>query len=367
MKITRIRAYGVVLPVAGGRYSWSRGRSVSTTDTTIVRIDTDDGLFGLGEVCPLGSFYLPAFAAGARSAILEMGPHLLGHDPRNTDGINRVMDTVLKGHPYAKCPIDIACWDILGKAAGLPVSVLLGGRFGETISCGKAVSLDDPTRMIAEMETHRSAGYGRFQLKVGDDPAGDIARIRAVGGALRPGELAVADANGAWTRHEALRVVRAVADVDVYIEQPCDTYEECLSIRRKTSLPFVLDEVLTTADDLLRAIKDDAMDVVGIKISRIGGLTKARRFRDLCANSGIVMMFADSWGSDVMTAAIVHLAHSTPEPLRIWCADFRTYVTVSTATGGAVRARAGVASSEAPGLGVEPLESVLGQPLVDVS
>ncbi|MHB1217806.1 MAG: mandelate racemase/muconate lactonizing enzyme family protein [Alphaproteobacteria bacterium] len=366
MKITRIRAYGVNLPVKGGRYSWSKGKSVTQVDSTIVRIDADSGMTGWGEVCPLGSFYLPAFAAGARTAIAEMGPHLLGLDPTGLDGINRAMDIALKGHPYAKCAVDIACWDLTGKAAGLPVAVLLGGRFGYSVPCGKAVSLAEPARMAAEMEAHRADGYRRFQLKVGDDPEGDIARIRTVAGALRPGELAVADANCAWTRHEAMRVARAVAGADIYLEQPCETYGECLSVRRMTALPFVLDEVLETEDHLLRALDDGAMDVVGIKLSRIGGLTKGKRFRDLCAARGIAMMFADSWGSDIMSAAIAHLAHSTPEHLRLWCGDFRTYVTVTTADGGAARLKAAVAATEAPGLGLAPRLDVLGEALADV-
>lgn len=366
MKITRIRAYGVNLPVKGGRYSWSKGKSVTDVDSTIVRVDTDSEMIGWGEVCPLGSFYLPAFATGARAAIAEIGPHLLGLDPTGLDAINRAMDAALKGHPYAKCAIDIACWDLAGKAANLPVAVLLGGRFGESVPCGKAVSLAEPARMVAEMETHRAAGYRRFQLKVGDDVEGDIARIRTVSGALRPGELAVADANCAWTRHEAMRVVRAVADADIYLEQPCETYDECLSVRRKTALPFVLDEVLETEDQLLQALDDNAMDVVGIKLSRIGGLTKGRRFRDLCAARGIAMMFADSWGSDIMSSAIAHLAHSTPEHLRLWCGDFRTYVTVMTAAGGAALLKAAVAATEAPGLGLSPRLEVLGDALVDI-
>ena len=366
MKITRIRAYGVDLPVKGGRYSWSGGKSVTQVDSTIVRIDTDSGLAGWGEVCPLGSFYLPAFAAGVRAAMAEIGPHLLGRDPTELEDINRAMDIALKGHPYAKCAIDIACWDLAGKAAGLPAAILLGGRFGESVPCGKAVSLAEPASMVAEMETHRNAGYRRFQLKVGDDPEGDIARIRTVGAALRPGELAVADANCAWTRHEAIRVARAVADADIYLEQPCETYGECLAVRRKTALPFVLDEVLETEEHLLRALDDGAMDVVGIKLSRIGGLTKGKRFRDLCAARGIAMMFADSWGSDIISSAIAHLAHSTPEHLRLWCGDFRSYVTVTTADGGAARLKAAVAATDVPGLGLSPRLDVLGEALVDV-
>ena len=131
MKISRISAYRVELPLHEGSYKWSGGKSVSVFDSTIVAIDTDQGLTGYGEVCPLGPFYLPAYANGARAGIAELGPHLLGEDPRQIAKLNRRMDAALQGHPYVKSAIDIACWDLLGKACGQPVCVLLGGRYGK--------------------------------------------------------------------------------------------------------------------------------------------------------------------------------------------------------------------------------------------
>ncbi len=122
----------------------------------------------------------------------------------------------------------------------------------------------------------------------------------------------MADANTGWTMHEAARVVNAVRDVDVYIEQPCPTYEECLVTRRRTSLPFVLDEVITGVDSLTRGLADGAMDVINLKISKVGGLTKARLMRDICVQAGIPMTIEDTWGGDIVTATIAHLAQSTP-------------------------------------------------------
>src|ERR1700722_2141254 len=119
MHIQRIQAYRVDLPLVEGSYKWSGGKSVSVFDSTVVQIDTDDGLVGWGEVCPLGPFYLPAYAAGVRTGLAELGPHLLGADPRELGKLNRQMDVALKGHAYVKSAIDMACWDILGKAAGL--------------------------------------------------------------------------------------------------------------------------------------------------------------------------------------------------------------------------------------------------------
>ncbi len=267
MKIQGISVYQVDLPLHEGSYNWSGGKSVEVFDSTIVRVETDDGIVGHGEVCPLGPVYLPAYATGARTGIAELAPHLLGEDPTRLVQLNRRMDWALKGHPYAKSAIDIACWDILGQVCGQPVCTLLGGRFGDDFVLYRAISQQSPEEMAGMVSGYRAEGYRRFQLKVGGDPDSDIERIRAVAAELETGDILIADANTGWLMHEAARVVRAVKDVDVYIEQPCSTYEECLSIRRRTDHPFVLDESIDGIGVLLRGHADGAMDVVNIKIS----------------------------------------------------------------------------------------------------
>ena len=366
MKISRIMAYRVELPLHETTYKWSGGKSVLVFDSTIVRVETDTGLVGHGEVCPLGPFYLPAYAEGVRAGIRELGPHLIGADPRQLGKLNRTMDAALKGHPYVKSGIDIACWDILGQAAGMPVCELLGGRYGEDFHLYRAISQESPDEMASRVVAYRAEGYRRFQLKVGGDPDVDIDRIFSVASKLLPGDRLIADANTGWTQHEAMRVVRAVANVDVYIEQPCLTYEECLTIRRHTNHPFVLDENIDGLDILLRAKSDLAMDVVNLKISKLGGLTKTVLARDLCINMGIAMTLEDSWGGDIATAAIAHLAHSTPTELLFTSTDFNSYVTVSTAEGAPQRKHGRMAASTQPGLGIRPRMDVLGQPVVVV-
>lgn len=366
MKITRIAAYQVDLPLHEGSYKWSGGKSVEVFDSTIVEVETDSGAIGYGEVCPLGPFYLPAYAEGVRAGIKELAPHLLGSDPRRLDVLNRRMDAALKGHPYVKSGIDMACWDILGQVAGLPVCELLGGRCGDDFVLYRAISQESPDEMAAKVAGYREEGYRRFQLKVGADPQMDIERIRMVSDLLEPSDKLIADANTGWLMHEAARVVRAVDDVDVYIEQPCLTYEECLSIRQRTSHPFVLDEVVNDIDMLLRGHADRAMDVVNIKISKFGGLTKARLARDLCVSMGVAMTIEDSWGGDITTAAIAHLAHSTPEEFLFTATDFNSYVTVSTAEGAPQRQAGRMSASAAPGLGIKARGDIIGARLVDV-
>lgn len=367
MKITRIFAHQVDLPLHETTYKWSGGKSVTVFDSTIVGVETSTGLIGYGEVCPLGPFYLPAYANGVRAGLRELAPHLIGEDPRELMKLNYRMDAALKGHPYVKSGIDIACWDILGQATGLPVCALLGGRYGESVQLYRAISQEEPELMAKKVAGYRAEGYTRFQLKVGGNPDVDIDRIRAVRAILQPTDRLVADANTGWTQHEAVRVVRAVRDLDVYIEQPCLSYEECLAVRRQTDHPFVLDENIDGLDVLLRARADLAMDVVNLKISKLGGLTRTKQARDLCVSMGIAMTLEDSWGGDITTAAIAHLAHSTPEALRFTSTDFNSYVTVSTAEGAPQRVNGYMQASLEPGLGVRPRLPVLGARVAEIS
>jgi len=366
MKITRILAYQVDLPLHEGSYKWSGGKSVSVFDSSVVAVETDEGLTGYGEVCPLGPSYLPAYARGARTGIAELGPHLIGEDPLQLTRLNRQMDAALQGHPYVKSALDMACWDILGQATCQPVCVLLGGRYEEDFGLYRAISQESPEAMADKVAGYRAEGYRRFQLKVGGDPHVDIERIRAASAKLEPGDRLIADANTGWLMHDALRVVRAVQNIDVYIEQPCRTYEECLTIRRHCDHPFVLDENIDSLDVLLRGHADRAMDVVNIKISKFGGLTKARQARDLCASLGIAMTIEDSWGGDIVTAAIAHLAHSTPAELLFTTTDFNSYVTVSIADGAPQRVNGRMAAGTRPGLGITPKLKVLGKPVLEV-
>lgn len=366
MKIKSIKVYKVDLPLHEGRYQWSEGKFVEVFDSTMVRIETDSGITGWGEVCPLGPVYLPSYPEGARTGIAFIGKELIGKDPANLGMINHIMDYTLKGHPYAKSALDMACWDIFGQATDQPVCHLLGGRFGENIILYRAISQESPEEMAAKVSVYKKEGYQRFQLKVGGRVEEDIERIKAVRAMLDPEDVLVADANTGWLMHEAIRVVRSISDLDVYIEQPCPTYEECLTVRRQTDHPFILDESIYNISELLRGHADRAMDVINIKISKFGGLTRASKVRDLCAEMGIAMTIEDSWGGDIITAAIAHLAHSTPKRYRFTATDFNSYVTKHVAEGSPRRINGRMETSALPGLGINVDESLLGGPLITI-
>ena len=366
MRITAITAWQVDLPLREGRYAWSNDNAVAVFDATVVAVGTDAGVTGFAECTPLGSAYLPAYARGVRAGLAELAPHLLGADPTDLTALNRRMDAALRGHPYVKAPLDIACWDIMGKVAGLPVCKLLGGAAQDDIPLYRAISQDTPQAMAASIARYRADGYRTFQLKVGGRAHDDIARIEACRAALTPGEVLDADANTGWTMHEAARVIAAVAPLDVYIEQPCPSYRECLSIRRRTRHPFVLDEVIDGTEALLAAIADDAMDVVNLKISKVGGLSRARLLRDMCVAAGIPMIIEDTWGGDIVTATIAHLAQSTPREFCFAATDFNGYGTRRIAEGAPARADGRMRASNAPGLGIVPITAELGAPVLDI-
>ena len=364
MKINRIDVFQVTYRLVDERYSWSRGHAVTSFLSSIVKISTDEGISGFGEVCPLGSGYMDAHARGVPAGIAELGPVLLGQDPRRIRAVNALMDVTMGGHNYVKSPLDIACWDILGKATGSPVATLLGGMCVEEYPLYRAIPQRSPEEMADDVKRYRAEGYHRFQLKVGGQADDDVRRIKAVRSVLDPADVLVADANTGWEQHAAIRVVNGVRDLDVYIEAPCATYEECLVVRRHTRLPFVLDEVITGALPFLRALHDGAMDVVNIKISRVGGLTKAVQLRNLCETVGIAMTLEDSWGGDVTTATIAHLAGSTRPEFLFSSTDFNSYIDVTLADDAPRRNNGRLAVPSGPGLGIHVNEKAMGKPVV---
>ena len=364
MKISRISVYQADITVARGGYAVSRGRIVREVDTTVVLIDTDAGTTGIGESCPMGTDYLPAFPGAVRAGIELIGPALLGADPRELSVVNRIMDTTLLGHPYVKNGIDMACWDILGKAAGVPLYKLLGGMLNEGPRARiglSAAPADEMARMLAERQAQ---GFNHFSAKVGDDPDADIERLNQICAALKPGQTIVADANRGWTVHGALRVCQGIGHLNsIYIEQPCDTYEECLLVRRAAPQPMIIDECIDTISSFKRAWSDKALDGVNIKTARHGGVSRTRQLRDLCNTLGISVYIQDVWGTAISASAIAHLAASTPPELFLGIWDPMGWNESDVATGGPEMRNGRYFASDRPGLGVEPMMEILGEPV----
>ena len=363
MKITRISVHRTGLPYVGGTYCWGAGNPLETATATVVAVHTDAGLTGCGEFTPCGENYMQAHSAGVEAAARLLAPRLIGEDPRQVARMERIMDGALKGHGYAKAPFDAAFWDLLGQATGQPVWMLLGGKLTDGAPMYRVAPQKPLPETMAELERHRAAGYRQFQIKVGGDWRGDIERIRETVGLLAPGETAMADANGGWRVDDAVRVARATRDLDFILEQPCASYEECMQVRRACAQPMKLDECVTGIAAARRIAEERAAELCCLKISNLGGLSKARRVRDFLVDHGIPVVAEDSWGGEIASAAVAHFAASTPAEMLQNTTDLMNYVTRSTGVGGPAARDGLLFATDAPGLGAAPDFESLGDPV----
>ena len=363
MKIVAARIYRQQQHFVAGRYR-CRGHTEEGFDSTLVELLTDTGHSGWGEMAPLGAFYSAAFSEGARAGLGLLLPALIGEDPRQISCIGALMDERLNGHPYVKSPVDMACWDLLGKAAGLSLSMLLGGRHSESTALYRSVSQAQAVEMSREAGDLAAAGYRRLQIKVGDDPLEDAERLRAVRAAVSDDTLLLADANGAWQIDDALRFLRAASELDYYLEQPCMTLSECAALRPHCARPMIADESIESLLDLEYAA-DLGFSGVTIKLSRVGGIGKARLIRDLAIARGLRVCIEDTGGSEIDSAATTHMMVSMPVGAQMHTVDFMNWVHESNASGMPPTQHGRIFAPTGHGLGLEVDAAVFGKPLVE--
>ncbi|MGI9373878.1 MAG: mandelate racemase/muconate lactonizing enzyme family protein [Hyphomicrobiales bacterium] len=364
MKISRISVFHKDLSLTHP-YWLSGGRlRFDVLDATFVKLETDEGHVGWGEGTPWGHTYVPAHGPGIRAGVETMAPFITGRDPRKTLDVERAMDLALPGHLYAKSPIDMACWDIAGQSAGMPIADMLGGgsRTPAPIASSVGAKTVEKTREV--MERYRKRGYWVHSVKVGGDAERDIERIRDVEANRQRGERILYDVNRAWTRQQALRVMKATEDLGVMFEQPGETLDDIAAIRNKHAAPVSVDECLVTLQDGARVARDGLAEVFGIKLNRVGGLTKARRLRDIALAHGIDCFVMATGGSVLADTEALHLAATIPDEhmLGVWaCQDM---LSDEIAGGRGPRNKDGhLHLPETPGLGVHPDEDALGAPV----
>lgn len=364
MKIKRIDVHQVDLPYSGGVYLLSGGREYRSFDATIVRIETDTGLEGWGESTPFGSTYVASHALGVRAGIAEIAPALIGLDPRRVDRINDAMDDALLGHMHAKTALDVACWDVFGKSVDLPCCELLGGRTDVKMPVISSIYTGEPDDMRRRVAEHRARGYRAHSVKVGDDPTMDAARIEASLADRKPGEYFIVDANGGMTVESSLRMLGLLPrGLDFVLEAPCATWREIVSLRRRSTVPIIWDELADSDSAIANLVAEDAAEGIGLKISKNGGLTRGRRQRDMCIAAGLTVSVQETTGSDIAFAAIVHLGQTVPRRYLRCVLESRDMVSCKTADGNFPVVDGLVVAPDAPGLGITPRRDVLGKPV----
>ena len=360
MKIREIHIYQHQLPVKNGPYTMANAQ-VWSLDTTLVKVVSDNGLVGWGETCPVGPTYAESYANGAQAALQEMAVGLIGTELQPLL-LHRNMNKLLNGHNYAKAAMDIAAYDLLGKATGMRVADLLGGVMTERVPSYYATGVGTPDE-IAHLAAEKLAeGYPRIQIKVGGRPVEiDIEVLHkvweTVGNKMR---LAV-DGNRGWTTRDTLRVSRECQAIPFIMEQPCNTLEEIAAIRQQLNHAVYVDENSVDMSTVIRAVGTGLCDGFGMKVTRIGGLQPMTTVRDICEARSMPHTCDDSWGGDIIAAACTHIGATVQPRLLegVWLAQ--PYIEGNYDPDNGVKIEDGhIALPTGPGLGVIPDESLFG-------
>lgn len=364
MHIIEITVFAYQANYSHGTYAMSGGRVSTGQPSIVVRIRTDTGLEGWGETSPLGTTYLPSSFNGEIAALKDLSDHVLGLDPRHPAVLTAAMDRAMLSGTAAKAVLDYACWDVFGKAVGLPTHALLGGCLTQNIPCFTVIPPGDPDAGVRKALTDIARGVAAIQVKIGFNPVHDAKRIKAIHKAI-PSNIEIwADANGGWTIEQALTFARALGqDTSVALEQPCKSSSECAEVGRRTGLPINLDESVMTIGDLFSA---HAAGVTGINLkpSRVGGLLKARIMRDTAVALDMMVTVDDTWGCALSMMQMIQLAPTTPSD-RLRALDlFTDWIHPAISEAPQQRSGGFVSPPAAPGngYGTIKLES-LGDPL----
>ena len=367
MIVNRITLWSVDL-TSHQTYYMAEGKTCDTVKTHVLCLETDTGLKGWGEVCPI-PHYLPAFADGVPSAITEMAPEILGTSPFGVDVPMRKLDAFLQGHLHAKSIVDMALWDLFGKATGQPLYTLLGGRTRADMPLYHSITCVAPDEMARIACDAYDTGIRQFQVKLGADAnwQADAERLAKVREAVGDRPLVYGDWNCGATKLHASRTGRAVAHLDIMLEQPCKTLEDCAAVRQATGLPMKIDEGAYDLASLLRAAELGCLDAVALKLSKFGGISAMRRARDLTVHLGAEICAECTWGSDIVTAASLHFAASTPQSALLNTCDLSSYVSPRVAPDCPTRKDGRIAPPIGPGLGVTPDLDLLGSPTLELA
>jgi L-Ala-D/L-Glu epimerase / N-acetyl-D-glutamate racemase len=282
----------------------------------LIRVETDAGLSGLGEatVAPVWS---GETAVGARHLIEQyLEPVLLGRDPTDVAGALDAMDRAAFGNPFTKAAVEMALLDLWGQFEQRPVYDLLGGAcrpLALPIRFSLAAGTPEATAALAAQRVQE--GFRTIKVKVGTDPAADVARVRAVREAIGVEVGLTVDANGGWSAEDAIRAVREMAPLDLrLVEQPTarDDLDAMARVRRAVEVPVMADESVFTLADAREVVRREAADVISIYPGKNGGVLRCRQIAELAADAGVVCAIGSNLELDIATAAMCHLAIATP-------------------------------------------------------
>jgi len=316
MKITRVEPIPICVPLKPHMLAKTAHGEHAVSPYVLVKVHTDQGLVGLGEATVSG-LWSGETQAGTVTVIRDyLAPPLLGTDPRDITAARRAMDFMIKLNPFAKAAVEMALWDIAGKAAGVPVYQLLGGKVRDKVRIKLVVWARDVAGSRKMAEQHLALGVTCVKVKVGLDPATDIARVRAVREVAGPDIPVTVDANCGWTIQQAKYCLRALADVNLlFAEQPIPPgdFVAMAELRRDTPAPVMADESVFTLQDAWQLSQHRAADIFSVYPGKHGGIAATAEIVAVAKAAGIRCTIGSNLELGVGTAAMLHVAAAFPE------------------------------------------------------
>lgn len=374
MKVTRVEAFPVDLRYKPGSEFLVSYGVIDAMQNAIIRVTTDDGLVGYGELMPL-----PLDARAVRlEEMKHLAPAIIGQDPFSIREIHSRMDEVLSDDPRSeellqKGAIDFALHDLMGKAAGLPVYKLLGGSYDDGVPVHFSISIRTPEEMGRDTAARVAEGFRTIEVKLGRfqgtlDLDTEIQRIRAIREAAGPDVIIVADPNIGWTVDEAIDVLPAIEEFDVYVEQPVKGLEDLARVHAAIKSPLIADESAANARVIAELIRTDAADMINLKILRTGGLYEACKMLDMCEAAGIGYRHDNVIQSRLASSMMIHFSTTYQRSLPD-CGGTQFTRTIEDIVndGEGVYIENGHAKlydPDAPGMGATPKEALLGEPIL---
>jgi len=315
MKITKVETFQVRVP-SKGDYRMARGVHAGLR-SLIVRIRTDAGISGAGEAHEGVGGY-SSETLGTMDAVIShvYGPLLVGRELESPEQLATEMTAARRGNLFARCAVETALFDILGRARRLPVVAMLGGPVRRRLALSGSIGIDEPGVMADKAAAMAAAGYRTVKVKVGTpDIVGDLARVRAVRKAVGDNVAIRLDANAGFTPTDAITFIRGLADLAIeYVEQPvaAENLDAMAKLTRLAIVPILADESVHTPEDAHRLIVAGAADAIKIKISKAGGYIAARKIIDIAESAGIKLVIGQGICSSLEAAAEAHLACAYP-------------------------------------------------------
>lgn len=371
MNITKIEVFHTMIPL---RKPFKLSKVLGTlthTQPIVVKIYTDEGIVGLGEADPFVPFTTES-PEGVKSFLKEyLGPILLGTDPTNIVRIHEIMDNTLKLNVIAKGAIDMACYDILGKAKGLPIYQILGGYYRDKMHLTWGIGGASPEENVEEVRAIAAdRGINTFMLKTGGlSMKEDSARVKAVRKAMPDAHLLV-DTNQGWDVATAIRFGKTVEDCNIgFLEQPVPYWDIAglAEIRASIDIPISIDETLCTIHDAMDVIREGAADVFSVKASKNGGIYKTKEILNLAKAFGIKCWMNSMIEQGITQAALLHLGVSSENLLEIGHCYFSPLRLEDDITTFSEQIKGDVVSiNHKTGLGIEIREDILKKYTSDV-